>query len=437
MEVRAGMQFARTAAVPNNDIAVRAALAERSHRLAMPQLVSPETATPSRLRIAVVGDEQEFLSLRDAWNRLAAGPGEGRVFLTHQWFEAAWAWRRQDGDLLILCAHHNDQLVGVLPLIRPHDREGGSRARRLELLTVPDTQFCDMIATPEMIEPVAAAFAKQLTAAVGPWHELRMGYLDPESLILNHLLPALQRRGHPLRAAPASRNLYIPLDIPWKQYYDTRTRSLKKANNLAANRLKKAGSVTIDAIGPGNVSAAETNAMLETIIGLSAGSWKRETGNSLDQPGPQAFIRALSALAAEQGWLSVWILRLDGKPLAMEYQLVHQGNVYALRADFEANCIELSPGSHLSHMLLQRHADSGERRRYYMGPGENAYKTRWSSEGAIVHEAIVYGRTVRGLSNWVREAVIKPRLRPLRDKLASLRAGKSPPDTVDTASDQE
>lgn len=433
MGFRAGMQFASTAAVPNYDIAVRAATPERSRRLAMLQLVSSETATTSRLRTTVVGDEQEFRTLRDAWNALAAGQGEGRVFLMHEWFEAAWAWRRQAADLLILCAHRNDQLVGVLPLVRLH----GASSKRLELLSVPDTQFCDMIAVPETAEAVAAAFAEQLGTAVGPWDELRMGYLDPDSLVLTRLLPALGQRGHPLRAAPTSRNLFIPLDVPWKQYYDTRTRSLKKANNLAANRLKKAGSVTIDTIGPGPVAAADTEAMLDTIIGLSAGSWKRETGNSLDQPGPQAFIRALSARAAERGWLSIWILRLDGKPLAMEYQLVHQGNVYALRADFEANCIELSPGSHLSHLLLQRHADGGEQRRYYMGPGENAYKTRWSSEGVAVHEAIVYGRTVRGLSTWIQEAVIKPRLRPLRDKLTAWRTGRPDRDAVDTTPDQE
>ena len=52
-------------------------------------------------------------------------------------------------------------------------------------------------------------------------------------------------------------------------------------------------------------------------IDISRRSWKTETGNSLDNPGPQAFVRRLSELACERGWLSVWLMRaLHGISLA-------------------------------------------------------------------------------------------------------------------------
>ena len=90
-------------------------------------------------------------------------------------------------------------------------------------------------------------------------------------------------------------------------------------------------------LAPGTGDRAAVDRELEDVIRISARSWKRHTGNSLDQAGPQAFIRRLSHRAHDQGWLSVWRLTLDGSPIAMEYQLVGDGIVYALRSDFDPN----------------------------------------------------------------------------------------------------
>ncbi len=148
--------------------------------------------------------------------------------------------------------------------------------------------------------------------------------------------------------------------------------------------------MTIDWLGPGDDGSERVESFLERSIGISAKSWKSRTGNSLDMPAPQAFIRRLSALASRRGWLSIWILSLNDRPVAMEYQLVADGNVYALRSDFDPEFDEISPGTYLNLVLVQQLFGRGLRR-YYMGPGNNAYKCRWAAQAEPIEELNMYG----------------------------------------------
>lgn len=383
------------------------------------------------MRVEAKSTEAEFMALRGPWNALAGRCPSASVFLMHEWFAAAWAWRKQRATLLVLCAYAESALSGVLPLIVEQATESAMPLRRLEFLTVPDTQFCDLIVAPGQIEEVTKAFAAELARRGGQWDVMRLEYLGESADAARALRSALAALGFHSETCDAGRNLSIALAAGWDEYYATRSRSLKKANNLAANRLKKAGQIRVDWIEPGTGDARTVEHMLDTMIEVSRRSWKQETGNSLDHPGPQAFIRELSAAAWQRGWLSMWVIYVDDKALAMEYQLVFDGRVHALRADFDAECTDISPGSflfrHLLEMLCKRGLGS-----YYMGPGENPYKMRWSEQGDSQQRVLVYGKTLRGRVAWLREAVVKPILRHVRSRRA---AGRSA-DADSTATDK-
>ena len=217
---------------------------------------------------------------------------------------------------------------------------------------------------------------------------------------------ALDRGGNP----------HVALDGSWEDYFIARSRSLKKAVNLASNRLHKAGDVRIEWATSEACDETRFECVLDSAIDVSRRSWKASTGNALDQPGPQAFIRALSRAAYRRGWASIWLIRVDERALAMEYQLIHDGNVHALRADFDAGCADISPGSHLSRHLLERLFGRGWHR-YYLGPGDNPYKRRWTVDEEPLKRVIVYNRTWRGRRAWWFEEWVKPRLRAFRARL--------------------
>lgn len=363
------------------------------------------------LQITRIDAEILFLALAEEWRELVASTHVPTLFLSHQWFDAAWQWAKRDSEFWLITVRQNDRLIGLCPLVRRHTQYRGLALRKLEFLTVPDTQLCDVIVAPALAEPVSQAIARFLAEQKHEWDMIELRLLPVDSVAARYIAPALKQAGIRSLLEASGENPWIDLSQGWDTFYAARSRSLKKKNNLIANRLRKAGQIEIEWMRPSRNDQMNYAAALQTVIDISAKSWKQDTGNSLDQPGPNAFIQRLSQRAAEQGWLSVWLLRLDGKPLAMEYQLADEAHVYALRADFDSACPqELSPGSYLNMQLLERHFQTGLTQ-YCMGPGDNPYKYRWADRAHALHRLAGYSPTLKGRLFALLELDVKPHLR--------------------------
>jgi CelD/BcsL family acetyltransferase involved in cellulose biosynthesis len=394
-------------------------------------LAATQSCRDASMDLHLLTTQQEFAALRPDWERLHARCARHSVFLTHEWFDAAWQWRQRSAELYLVCCRRNEELVGVLPLIRERKLER-HRGRVLEFLTVPDTQQCDLLIAEDGGPGVVDALADDLLRRQADWDVLRLRYLPHASATATTFASVLLACGSKCVVKKNAGNPFVRLDSSWEPYYATRSRRLKKANNLAVNRLRKAGDVRIEWYGPVAGNPTDVDRVVDTISGISARSWKTRTGNSLDNAGPHRFIERLSHLADRQGWLSVWILAVDREPVAMEYQLVANGNVYALRSDFDERHESNSPGAHLGRHLLERLFGRGLNR-YLMGPGENEYKYRWAEGTEPIYEMTVYGRSLRGHALAAWEMGMKPIARSLRDRVVEITSSHKRKENVDVS----
>ncbi|MEO6066315.1 MAG: hypothetical protein ABIP49_11110, partial [Lysobacterales bacterium] len=178
--------------------------------------------------IDIITSDTAFAALAPCWNALADRMSARSVFLRHEWFAAAWAWRRLDSALHALVLRDGDRVVGILPLVYS---QAVGPAGGLGLLTVPDTQCCDMICAPADAGRVAEAFARDL-AGNARWTALDLDFLPPAGPCAQALLPALQDLGCRVAERRRDRNLFIALHGSWNEYFVTRSRSLKKKLNL-------------------------------------------------------------------------------------------------------------------------------------------------------------------------------------------------------------
>lgn len=377
------------------------------------------------MELRLVSRPEDFAALHSGWNTLQRRLRRPSPFLTHEWFDAAWQWRKHDAQLHILCCMRGEDLVGVLPLLRQTSSIEAGGSRTLKFLAVPDTQVCDVLAADADRQAVASALADELVRRQREWDAIALGYLPDATIALTELRQALSHRGVRCDVKQATRNPWIALDSPWETYYSSRSRRLKKAINLASNRLSKAGDIELRWLQPGEGGAVEVDHQVDQITAISARSWKTSTGNSLDNAGPQAFVRRLSQHAHRMNCLSVWILTLNRVPIAMELQLIDDGCVFALRSDFDAAYESISPGSYLNRHMLAR-LFGRDLRRYLMGPGENTYKYRWADESEAVSTMTIYGHSMRGRWLAARELALKPAARRIRDLLRPVRSRESP-----------
>jgi CelD/BcsL family acetyltransferase involved in cellulose biosynthesis len=374
---------------------------------------------PSRQQVAPTMTVREIVSLEslaNTWNDVANLSHIDSVFLRYEWFDAAWQWNKMNSDLLILAIYEDGSLIGLCPLLKRNDTYRGMKIRRLEFLSSPDAQLCDIIAPEHNLESVINAIAHHLAHNYRKWDLFQINNIIAESPTIKLLTNALNNSGLSVKSESLSNNPSINLNTEWQTYYSRRSRSLKKGNNHLANRLKRAYEDIRLVWLHGNPLEQNTfKSTIDDLVHISSNSWKNDTGLTLDNAGPNAFIKCISEHANSNGWLSIWILYLNGDAVASEYQLIYKGKIHALRADYIQSFDTVSPGTYLNWKMLEKLFDT-DLQRYEMGPGNNPYKYRWAEDETTLYQLVCYNKSLAGTILNFLQLKCKPFLQKLLRK---------------------
>jgi CelD/BcsL family acetyltransferase involved in cellulose biosynthesis len=375
------------------------------------------------LRCEVIATAEELLALQRQWNSLLGNFESGGVFLSNEWFDAAWEWAREDASLYIVCVWEGSHLKGVAPFCKRRRVHYRIPLRTLEFIAIPDTPYCDLICLSGDADVVVAALFAHLQSVRNEWDMIELARLPPSS-VAQRLSSTFDASGFRCEPCIEDTDFQVNLRSTWTAYYATRSRRLKKGNNLIANHLKKDfRAVEIAAQPSADVDAAK---VLETLVAVSASSWKTETSNSLNDAGPRRFIAKLTQHAAARGWLRVFVLSLDGRPAATEYQILDGQTIRALRADCDQQFDRHSPGTYLSWRILEQAFD-GRYACYSMGAGANPYKLRWNDQLQTIEGARILRRTPRALAVHFLEYRLRPVASRLRARLRAKSGAMSTP----------
>ncbi|MET0850411.1 MAG: GNAT family N-acetyltransferase [Candidatus Rokuibacteriota bacterium] len=383
-----------------------------------------------RLTVRTVETADAFAALEPAWNDLLRRSGHATPFLSFDWFRCCWGALPPDRPPVVVLVVDAGTLVAIVPMMQLTHHVRRLPVRGLAMLESPDTPMADII-TAGHPEPVVEALLDHFTRD-GRWHSLMLQRLPAASPTLKALEACLTDR-LPWRRVGVVSSPYLTIEGTWEAFFRSRSQRFRKTIRNVENRLERAGRVTIeehrrlDPAGPVFAEALE----------VARRSWTADEGVSMATMARMPeFFAALTRVAGERGWLALWLLRLDGRPIAMEYQLQADGRVHALRASYDESYRDLSPGSALNVAIVRALFERGDVEEYDMGPGLNDYKLRWAS---AVHETVTvraygrsaYARLVHGLDDVVVPAARRVK-RWLTDKLGNKAAAvPARPEAVD------
>jgi len=348
------------------------------------------------MRVRRITSRPGFEALAADWIGLAREGGQSSPFLSHDWFACCWDAAPSSRRPEVLVVEDAAGPVAMVPLLRWRGALHRAPIRVLGMLTAPDTAFTDWLIAGRP-EPVVEAVLGELQRS-RDWDVLDLSALPVDSPTAKALEATLPGRFRWCRS-PNVRSPHVSITGTWDEYWTGKSQRFKKTVRSIRNRLTKAGVVSIEE----HRQVSPDSSVFAELVDVSRRSWKAGEGVAVaTMPGMLGFFRSLTERASRHGWLHVWILRLDGRAVATEYQLEADGRVNALRADFDASLPEeLSPGSHLSCEILRTLFGREGVHEYDMGPGENPYKARWASGaretirfqvfrpglyGAMVHE---------------------------------------------------
>jgi len=216
---------------------------------------------------------------------------------------------------------------------------------------------------------------------------------------------------------PALRSPYLNTAGTWDEFWAATSQRFKKTVRNVRNRLGKAGAVSIEE----HRVVAPDSSVFADLLAVSERSWKAPHELAIaTMPEMPEFFRGLTARASARGWLRLWLMRLDGRPVASEFQLEADGRVHALRADFDASLpVDLSPGTHLTAEIVRALFGRETVYEYDMGPGDNEYKSRWASDAHELRRLRIFRPGAYGTLLHTVEARVVGSLRRLRHRSAA------------------
>lgn len=332
--------------------------------------------------ITEITNYKDFISLKESWNELLESSQEkDNVFLRHEWFDAWWQ-AFGTGKSLFILLYYDDRkkLVGIAPFMLFRDTYKGLPYKRLGFIEDPNAPSMNFIVKQKCEERVICGFMKfLLNTEQKQWHVAVLNKIPDSSSTISICTQFLQdnKAGFILRESQNSP--YIPANSDWETFLKTTSAKFRKQLRNKINKLYKAGEVKFDLCR----DVGSNSEHLIDALSVSSRSWKHEEGTSMTSTHQrEKFFELLSNVASKNGWLRIWLLKLNGKSIAMEYHIEYEGKTHAMRGDFDESYTFLSPGSALEAQIIEQCFNNGVLEYDFCGL-PFGYKMRWTK---LLHE---------------------------------------------------
>lgn len=337
------------------------------------------------------------------WGELAERLG-APPFLWPEW---AAAWMRAFGgedELSPLESRRDGELVAVLPLLRARGA-----------LSSPTNWHTPVFGPLAADETARAALLAELFAAPETSVELsNVGGAGTDSATL---LAAAREAGRLAVHRELGRSPYIELAGDFEAYEGTLSRNRRKALRRHRRKLEQEGALEFEV----HDGRTDLERLLGELFEVEASGWKGERGTAISsQPQTRGFYTDVAAWAAERGWLRLAFYRLDGRPIACDFALLHDGVWFTLKAGYDESLRAFGPGALFLRDEIAHCCELGVTRIELLGE-EDEFKASWTDRATERFQVRAFRRTPAGAARWAAAAATeraRPRLRQLKRRLA-------------------
>jgi len=337
------------------------------------------TSHPPGIVLAVtkIDNFDDFGSLESEWNSLLSPQNEDNiVFYTPEWFRCWWSSFGENAIPFIILVRDQEQLIGIAPMMLRKKISRGLPVRMLSFMENGNSLHNNFILHPRRRKEALAAIVRHLMDTQSCWDITEFKNLPADSrnwsvlkeIITENKILFGQRKG---LASP-----YITIHSDWETYYGSRSTKSRKTLRNIRNRFKRAGDFAIQEIK----DYATFQRIAPELHDIARNSWTEEIGDSLNTPVNRSFFDRLARIAAEKGWLSVWLLKVQGDPVAFEYHLKYNGRTHGMRASHKKNYGRMSPGVFLDSYIVQQLFEKRDVAEYDLGGSFDDYKKKWTEQ---------------------------------------------------------
>jgi len=338
-------------------------------------------------RVERIHDADGFRRLRPEWTELLAASPADTVFLTWEWLHTWWTHFAGRRRLALMAVREGQDLIALAPLaLRPPQSSRLSFAWRAEFLGsgTAGSDYLDIIVRDGQEEPALEALAGPLERAGAA---LDLTQTRRGASIADRLGERLRDRGWWLRRSATNACPFIPLvGHTWSSYLT----SLGSSHRANLNRRLRALARTCDVSFDSARTEEDRRLFLARLVELHNARRRTLDGSeAFDRPERIAFHDRFSALALERGWLRLFLLRLDGLPVASLYGLRYRDVFSFYQSGFDPAYARQSVGLVTMGWSIRAAIDEGASEFDFLH-GEESYKSLWTRKRRALGRLEIY-----------------------------------------------
>jgi len=224
------------------------------------------------------------------------------------------------------------------------------------------SSFCE---TQSALDELAKAIRTDSPA----WDTVDLKWLDSGSWIFEGLQQAFRSAGMVVQTYFCSGNWYSPVaGMSYQQYLDGLRSSVRNIARSKNKKIERSGRARVEIVT--GVKGLED--AMDSYSRIYASSWK------VPEPHP-AFVPGLMRTCAEQGWLRLGVVYIDGEAAASQFWIVSNGVASIYKIAYDKRFADLSVGSFLTSRMMEHVLEVDKVREIDYLTGDDKYKRDWMS----------------------------------------------------------
>jgi CelD/BcsL family acetyltransferase involved in cellulose biosynthesis len=320
------------------------------------------------------------------WNRLA-GDAPCRQW---EWLAPWWRhYRTPSDELFVLTVRDAEgELLGVAPWYLGRSLAQG---RVLRFLGSGDvcSDYLTILAAPRARAQVVEQIAEYLSVDVADqWDSLELAGVEAHDEAICELVNRLKERDYLVHQQAGESCWRLALPADWDSYVSTLSKSRRERTRQIVRRMFDTGRATSRQV----VDRCELPRYFDVLVELH-----QKRRQSLGEPGCFADLRftAYHREVMERffalGRLRLQHVLLDGRPAAIEYDLIGGDAIYFYQSGIDTDLLEQRPGWISTIGSLRGAIEQGYRVFDFMR-GDEAYKSSWGAQPRSMVETRVISR---------------------------------------------
>ena len=334
--------------------------------------------TSNNLLVTVIEDPARLEHLSAEWSELMNESEADCLFLTSEWLETWWRhFSRDKWTLHVVTVRRQSRLLGIMPLCtRPRTFGGLITCRSTEFLGAGliGSDYLDAIIRRGEEEPVSRALI-EFFERERPL--LTLTHVSASSNGAYGIARELERCGWLVERNPIDTCPYISLEgRTWESYLASLGSNHRYNFQRRLKNLQAQGTVLFDAVEKED----QRREGLDSLRSLHNLCWKIRGGSQAMQSVQEwAFHESFSRLALERGWLRLFLLRMNGRPIAALYGFLYKRRFYFYQSGYDPAWRRDSVGL-ITMGLAIKQAIAEEAEEYDLLHGTESYKFLWTGE---------------------------------------------------------